>query len=717
MLTLRCFPGHRSTCALACSIQAALLGLALGSAPAWADNAQAERPVTLTPVEVKGRGGEPVARDARVGMLGQQDVMETPFSATAYTEEYIDNVQAKDIGSVLGRADASIYTAQRRSIQETFMIRGFNVGGVNDLYFNGLAGMAPLMRGSTEMAERIEVQKGPSAALSGMAPDGSVGGRINLVPKRAHQAPLTRLQASYESDAMFGLHADAGRRFGTNGQFGIRVNGVLRDGDTAIDGQQHKMALASLALDWRGEHLRLSADLYRQREQMHGINYFAINAIADTVTQVPVPLDGRTNLAAPWAFNINTTSVAMARVEWDINDVVSAYAGYGRREGSYDALITGGTLLDDAANIRNSITRQYYHQRVHSGEVGLNAAFATGPLAHAWALAATTFDSRWGVNRNPGTPPVITYLYALDYGPAPDFSGFLTGKLATMSHTRQRGVALADRIAWRDERVQLTLGVRHQSLQVKPRTGAAGYDKSAWSPTVALLVKAHQHLSVYASYIQGLSQGGTAPANAANAFEVLAPYKTTQHELGIKTDRGRFNATAALFQISQPSAYTDPATNLYAATGEQRNRGVEVNLVGEVASGLRLMGGASFIKAQLRQQLDPALNGNQAAGVPKFITRLGVEYDLPALQALALTAHMNHVGKRWFTTDNRLHGAAYTTFDLGARYTISSARAPVALRANIANLFNKAYWAGSPGQGLGFLGTPRTFMLSASVDF
>jgi len=700
-----------------CTLLAALPGILAGVVPAHAQNAEPDRPVTLTAVEVKGRNGEPLARDARVGMLGQQDVMETPFSTTAYTQDYIRNVQASDIGSVLGRADASIYTAQRRSIQETFMIRGFNVGGVNDLYFNGLAGMAPLMRGSTEMAERIEVQKGPSAALAGMAPDGSVGGRINLVPKRAGNVPLTRLNASYESDATFGLHTDVGRRFGANGQFGIRVNGVLRDGDTAIDGQQHKMALASLALDWRGEHLRLSADLYRQREHMDGINYFAINAIAETVTQVPAPLDGRTNLAAPWAFNINTTSVAMARIEWDINTAVSAYAGYGRREGSYDALVTGGTLLDDAANIRNSITRQYYHQRVHSGEAGLNVAFATGALSHAWALAVTTFDSRWGVNRNPSTPPVINNLYALDYGPVPDFSGFLTGKLATMSHTRQRGVALADSMSLLDERVQLMLGARHQSLQVKPRTPSPGYDKSAWSPTFALLLKPQEHLSVYASYIQGLSQGGTAPATADNAFEVLAPYKTTQYEVGIKADWGRFNTTAALFQIGQPSAYTDPVTNLYAATGEQRNRGIEVNLSGELASGLRLMGGMSFTKAQLRRQLTPALNGNQAAGVPRFITRLGVEYDLTALQALALTAHMNHVGKRWFTTDNRLHGAAYTTFDLGARYTTGSTRAPVRLRANLANVFNKAYWAGSPGQGLGFLGTPRTFTLSASFDF
>ena len=35
------------------------------------------------------------------------------------------------------------------------------------------------------MFERIDVLKGPSALLNGMPPGGSVGGSVNLVPKRA----------------------------------------------------------------------------------------------------------------------------------------------------------------------------------------------------------------------------------------------------------------------------------------------------------------------------------------------------------------------------------------------------------------------------------------------------------------------------------------------------------------------------------------------------
>ena len=55
-----------------------------------------------------------------------------------------------------------------------------------------------------------------------------------------------------------------------------------------------------------------------------------------------------------------------------------------------------------------------------------------------------------------------------------------------------------------------------------------------------------------------------------------------------------------------------------------------------------------------------------------------------------------------------------TVYDVGARYRATVAVTPVTLRANVLNLTNKAYWAGGLGNGLG---APRTFLLSASVEF
>ena len=70
--------------------------------------AQAERADGLPQVYAGGQ----VARGGRMGLLGNMDFMETPFSTTAYTEQHITDIQARDIGSVIGVTDASVYVSQ-----------------------------------------------------------------------------------------------------------------------------------------------------------------------------------------------------------------------------------------------------------------------------------------------------------------------------------------------------------------------------------------------------------------------------------------------------------------------------------------------------------------------------------------------------------------------------------------------------------------------------
>ena len=53
--------------------------------------------VELAPVYAGGQ----VARGGRVGLFGALDVMDTPFSATNYTEELVRNQQATGVGDVL----------------------------------------------------------------------------------------------------------------------------------------------------------------------------------------------------------------------------------------------------------------------------------------------------------------------------------------------------------------------------------------------------------------------------------------------------------------------------------------------------------------------------------------------------------------------------------------------------------------------------------------
>ena len=717
---------------------ALLLGLgttSMGAAAAPPAEPSKQQTLELTETLVEGRmdtaddlppvyAGGQVASGSRVGLLGNKDFMETPFNIISYTDEYIQNRQAQDIGSLIGATDPSVYVPTKRSNFETFFIRGF-YSNADDITYNGLVGMAPNMRGSTELAERIEVLKGPSALLNGMPPSGSVGGSINLVPKRAGDEPLARLTTTYESRGLGGVHADLGQRFGDKKQFGIRFNGVYRDGDTPVDNQQHKMALSSLGLDWRGERARISLDFYKQRERIDGLNYFGISTIGTNVTHLPSPKKGDYALAPEWAYTINNTTTTLARGEYDLSDSVTAYAAWGQRDGGYNALINSSTLINNAGDISSSAIRSIRSGTQQSGEVGLKGKFQTGPVGHAWTLATTRFtsdnsfkDARAGI---PGT----THFDNLDFGNTPTFPGY--GVTTSQTRATLGSYALADTLSFADDRVQWTVGARRQRVEnttenFGDRASKVSYDESRVSPATALLVKVTDKVSLYGNYIEGLSQGATAPDTAANAGAVMQPYQTKQYEVGAKVDLGTFAHTVSLFQIEKPSAYTNPATNIFGVYGEQRNRGVEWSFFGELQPRLRLMGGATYTQAEMTKVVAGGVKGEQVTGVPKVIAKLGTEYDLLDVPGLTLTGNVNHTGKQYATNDHRVSLDAYTTYDAGARYAFKVETKPVTLRATVQNVTNKAYWLGSwnggDGSGLsGGLGAPRTLLVSGTVDF
>ena len=94
-------------------------------------------------------------------------------------------------------------TYSRGAGRDEFNVRGFTLFNY-DVAYNGLYGISPRNATSLIGIERVEVLRGPNALLNGMAPFGSIGGSINLVPKRAGDEPLNRMTLSYIENNQFG---------------------------------------------------------------------------------------------------------------------------------------------------------------------------------------------------------------------------------------------------------------------------------------------------------------------------------------------------------------------------------------------------------------------------------------------------------------------------------------------------------------------------------
>ena len=85
------------------------------------------------------------------------------------------------------------------------------------------------------------------------------------------------------------------------------------------------------------------------------------------------------------------------------------------------------------------------------------------------------------------------------------------------------------------------------------------------------------------------------------------------------------------------------------------------------------------------------------------------------MQGLALNSRVIYTSGAYLTDANTLRFDSWTRVDVGARYVVEMSGKPVVLRANIENLFDKAYWL-TAGTYV-TVGAPRTVMLSATIDF
>lgn len=515
-------------------------------------------------------GGQ-VARGARLGMLGNADVMDAPFSITSYTARTIEQQQARSVADLLQANDPSVrVVGGRGDLVDSYTIRGFSVQNA-DVAFNGLYGLLPFWRVPIEFAERVEVLKGPNALLGGISPGGSVGGTINLVPKRADDQPLTRVSVDWTQRSQLGTHLDIGRRFGENNAFGVRFNGVYRNGDTAVDHQSREFPMLSLGLDFRGERLRLSSDLLYQKESLEGVVRPLLTGPG--TTHIPHAPDSKTRFGLRDSYLDQEDYSMVNRGEYDLADNLTAFASIGGRQSNYETIAANSILIGNQGDIVNSLARQRGDRRTYSAEVGLRGNFDTGPLRHDWTLSANRLHERLGmVYAFTGMQPGNLYQTS-PHTPLPDFSS-LDGSIPKTNETDLGGVALADRLSFLEDRVQVTLGVRRQQIESRNYDQTSGartsHDKRhVWTPMASVLVKPLQDLSLYANYIQGLSQGEAAPMTAANAGQVLAPYKAEQYEIGAKYDLGAFTTT--LWRTPGRRA-GDGRRHLHQARAEQDRR-------------------------------------------------------------------------------------------------------------------------------------------------
>jgi catecholate siderophore receptor len=718
-LLTRCLPAALAiTASLLCATSVLARPVARQVAPLMTPPATtrqaAGKATNLEALTVTGRRfRQPVYRVFETNTATGTDtpLLDIPQSIQTVPDTLLRDQAAVSLASAM-RNVPGVYAQQGEGNRDEFYIRG--VKTKSDFFVDGLRDDTEYFRDFYNVAH-IDVLQGPAAVLFGR---GGAGGIINLVTKKPQWRPIRSV--SLETGSWRHLRATL-------------------DVGNAID---HALAYRFMAMAEDSSSFREHFFLHR----------YAVNP------EVLYQIDARTELSfgASWLKDyrfadrgIPSRNGRPADVPRDrfFGSVVENRAQ--SRVATFNARIQHriGAHLKFRNAFRVSDTKRYYRNAYpgspvnDDGELELKAydhpsnrlsyidraeliaAFDTGALHHK-LLGGAEYSWQRGndVEFKPGSSKTLPGLFPVA---RPIVGKIDFSYLDRNNHVvgKELGLYAEDRLSWGKHWIALA-GIRWDRFSVNAHYKKPGVTPdhtfnvtTTWSPRIGLIYKPVQNDSLYANVTRTYTpQGANIALSQKSPNDAhLAPQKATNYEIGNKLNffEDRLAITVALFQLNlkdQIAKAADGSGDL-VNTGAQRNRGVELSVVGDLTSRWKIYANYTWLDARITATTKDARVGARAGLVPRNQFSLWSVY--------VLTPHWGVGGgirgaSRKFTSyDNGVVLPGYATLGAMAYYQTGDFR----VQLNLENLADKKYYPTANGDNQIMPGAPFGVFASLRVKF
>lgn len=693
-----------------------------GDAPTEAtETSGTEENMTLDEIEVKAENkGSFTSQVVQVGTFRDMSPMDVPLTTNIVTREVLDAQAATSIFGALRNTAGVTRSQLNGSTYDNISIRGILVENRGNYRLNGSLPVINLIDIPLENKERVEVMKGASSLYYGFVPPSGI---VNLVTKRAGADEVKSLALNANEFGAISSHVDYGKRYGNQQQFGVRVNLLGGKEDIGIDNFSGNRSLGSAALDWQAtDNLSFKLDLEHYRKNVSEQAAIVLPAAVNGRITLPRTLPAERNLAGEWQKYDAKASNELLRMDYAISDDWSLLFEAGHAETERDRNFSQFKFTNTATG--NGTLNIFYNR----GQVFENTNYrgelfgrvATGPVIHEMSLGYTANRRESNTNLFAGRNVAQNY-----YDPVTISSSDPAASTGSSNQViDDRGWYLFDRILLGD-RWQAMIGARVSEYD----TSSVSFTKSTGlrtetifgadeiSPSVSVMYKLRPNVSLYTSYIEGLEESGQAPANRANAGEILEPAKSRQREFGVKIQAlHNLLLQLAYFDIERPSTFVNPSTNVFGLNGLAEYKGLEFAATGEINNHWSIAASAMLMDAQQLNKANQSTYGNVPENAPEKTASLFAEYKFTSVPGLALSGGLFYVGERAVNNENQAFVDSYTIASLGGRYVTRFGKERTAFQMVIDNLADKNYWS-TAGNGLLGVGQPRTLKASVKIDF
>lgn len=739
-----------------CSV--AITAISLVSAVAQAADAGATSTSSLHEVVIhtsRDKGDYRVRTLDSVGPLGNEPLVDTPYSISVLPSDLIENTQAVNFKEVSKYMPLVSFQEQQGPDILRPMTRGYQGSNFANTKIDG---MTIFMTGVTSMEQfdQIEVVSGASSSLYGPVPP---SGEFNMVTKRPTDYDLGEFTADYASDSIGTAKADLGGKLDHNGILSYRFNAVYGDGQGYVSQSHERRSLVDLGIDVRPwEHTALELNYSSNTLLTQGFQGWFTYADAQQknaayITLPPAPDPQQEGLGQPYAGVYLRTDMAETRIKQDFSDNWHLVAGILNETVERNIYTAVNNLTSASGNYNTNYASGFAPRFAITSNVAyLNGSFETFGIGHDFTLGSAGYRaSSYSVITAAITtcPPSATstclgsanladpMIFPQPVQGPPNVNH---GHIYDSSDQRQQGVNINDTLKFTDQWM-LRLGASQDWFRTNNfnnksvQTGEFG--SHGISPSGSIIYKPTSRSTLYATYVSSLqSDADTAPASTStvsvvNAGASLAPYRSKEYEVGYKIDFDRIYLTAALFDMDRPFANTFPVAGnlnrvIYETVGDQVNRGLELAAVGQVAGRLTIYGGITLLNSTMENTPLASTDKQPYVGTAKVKGNVLLEYHVPTLSGLVATFDYQFSGPRPGDDTDQFSVAGYNLLDVGARYTLRMWGNAVAWRLAVENLTDRHYWStigpsnitgANTGNLVAHLGAPRTLQASVTVKF
>jgi iron complex outermembrane receptor protein len=242
---------------------------------------------------------------------------------------------------------------------------------------------------------------------------------------------------------------------------------------------------------------------------------------------------------------------------------------------------------------------------------------------------------------------------------------------------------------------------------------------STWvgSPAFGVLYDVLPTTTLFASYMKGLEDGGVAPVNSKNAYQILPPAVSTQYEIGVRDHYFKWlQFSASVFDIQRANAVTNSTTQIFANDGTIEYRGAEAVLTQDITRQWSLSEAIQYMHAVQNPVNDMSIKGLTPENTPKWVGNIALTHRPSWLPGLSLSVRASFISKRPVNPQNQGYIPGYTIYSLGASYATRIGGKHVDFKLAVDNLFNKRYWNSVQTGTLG-TGMDRSVKAVARIDF